>query len=468
MLAKLTSKHTRFVKHALFVFLTTLLIFILCFFAYFFKKDSEYTSRIYPNIYLDNVNIGGKTADAAEEIINQKEVSIANTELTILFKREIIATFSANTLGVKRNTPATIAQAYSVGREKSPKKRLYNKFVTLFNLKKINFATQIDYNQKPLINFIAQSKKTYNSDPQNALFEFDNGRVKSFKQEKKGYRIDEESFLKESDKAINSLSKKQIVLRGQEIEPDITLSEANNLGIEELIGEGKSDFAGSHPERIHNITVAASRFNGVLIPANSVLSFDQTVGDITTTTGFVQAYVIQNGKTVLGDGGGVCQVSTTLFRAALNTGLPILERTAHAYRVGYYENDSKPGLDATIFYPTVDLKIKNDTPTHILIQTEIIPGTTQLYFRLYGKKDGRQVYLSQPTLYDQQPPPPTKYQDDPTLKRGQTKQVDFAAWGGKTNFEYKVTKSNGQISFEKNFYSNFRPWQAVYLVGTAD
>ena len=165
--------------------------------------------------------------------------------------------------------------------------------------------------------------------------------------------------------------------------------------------------------------------------------------------------------------GGVCQVSTTLFRAALNAGIPIIERTAHAYRVGYYENDSKPGFDATVFAPSPDLKIKNDTPASILIQTEVDQENNLLYFRFYGKKDGRRIEISPVTVYDVVPPLPEIRQDDPTLKKGVTKQVDFPAWGAKAVFNYKVYQGAKTI-FEKEFFSSYRPWQAVYLVGTAD
>ena len=170
----------------------------------------------------------------------------------------------------------------------------------------------------------------------------------------------------------------------------------------------------------------------------------------------------------MGDGGGVCQVSTTLFRAALNAGLPIVERTAHAYRVGYYENDSKPGFDATVFSPYVDLKIRNDTPASILIQTEIDKENNLLYFRFFGKKDTRRIEISPVTVYDVVSPLPEMRQDDPTLKKGVVKQVDFPAWGAKAIFSYKVTRGGGEVSFEKKFLSVYRPWAAVYLVGTSD
>jgi vancomycin resistance protein YoaR len=248
------------------------------------------------------------------------------------------------------------------------------------------------------------------------------------------------------------------------LKPTVTLAQSNNLGIEELIGVGKSDYTHSAPERVHNVIHAANRFNGVLVKPGQELSFVDIIGDISQASGYKTAYVIQNGRTVLGDGGGVCQVSTTLFRAALNTGLPITERHAHAYRVGYYENDSKPGLDATIYTPSVDLRIKNDTPAHILVQTIIDEDTNQLYFYLYGKKDGRQATVGDITVYDVSPPPEPLYQDDPNLPIGITKQVDFAAWGGKSRYDYSVTYANGDVKKE-TFYSSYRPWQAVFLVG---
>ena len=190
------------------------------------------------------------------------------------------------------------------------------------------------------------------------------------------------------------------------------------------------------------------------------------MGEISSATGYKPSYIIKNGRTVLGDGGGVCQVSTTLFRAILNAGLPIVERKAHSYRVSYYEQDAKPGFDATVFDPYVDLKFKNDTPTALLIQGVVDRKEKKVYFFIYGKKDNRKVYISTPKVYDVVPPPEPLYIEDPTLKKGVVKQIDFSAWGAKSVFTYRVEK-NGEVIFEKVFKSVYRPWRAVYLVGTS-
>lgn len=176
--------------------------------------------------------------------------------------------------------------------------------------------------------------------------------------------------------------------------------------------------------------------------------------------------MINDGKTELGDGGGVCQVSTTMFRAALNAGLQIVERHQHAYRVGYYEQDSGPGIDAAIYSPSVDLKFKNNTGHAILIQTVNDPDNSALTFVFYGTKDpNRQVTISTPVVLSQTPAPPPLYQNDPTLPVGQTKQTDYSANGADVYFTRTVTE-NGKVIIQDKFTSDYQPWQAVYLVGT--
>ena len=246
----------------------------------------------------------------------------------------------------------------------------------------------------------------------------------------------------------------------------IVNDQVNSLGIRELIGKGVSYFAGSIPNRIFNIELGAKRINGTIIAPGEVFSFNNTVGEVSGQTGYRQAYVISSGRTILDDGGGICQVSTTIFRAALNSGLPIVSRTAHAYRVGYYEQRGfGPGLDATVFSPSVDFKFKNDTEKHILIQTIFNRSNAMLEVDIYGTRDDRIVELSKPVILSRSPALPELRQDDPTLPKGTIKQVDFAAEGASVYFTRKVYR-RGQLLYDDNIKSNFKPWQAIFLVGT--
>lgn len=305
---------------------------------------------------------------------------------------------------------------------------------------------------------------------QNATFLFEGGRVLEFKPAKDGIEVEKAKLAEFFENALTKIeqeSKKETVpIPVVRTKPKITTGEVNNLGIRELIGRGVSRFRGSIPSRIHNITLAGSRLNGILLAPGEILSFNQALGDVSEFTGYKQAYIIKEGKTILGDGGGVCQVSSTLFRAVLKAGLPIVERRAHSYRVSYYEQDALPGFDATVYSPSVDLKIKNDTPAHILIQAKADTKSGTLTFELYGTDDGRVAITTKPRVWDQVAPPPDSYQDDPTLPAGKIKQVDFKAWGAKAAIDYKVTRGN-EVLQDRTFYSVYRPWQAVYLRGIA-
>ncbi|KKS70918.1 MAG: hypothetical protein UV41_C0010G0029 [Candidatus Daviesbacteria bacterium GW2011_GWA2_42_7] len=317
-----------------------------------------------------------------------------------------------------------------------------------------------------LDSYLLDLAKKIDRPTQDAKFKFDpeTKRVRDFQPEEEGRKLD---TVKTAELIIQALtgSSHDITLPVKVTKPKIAASSVNSFGIQELIGQGISHFTGSIENRIYNIRLAASRINGTLLPPGEIFSFNGTVGDISSASGYKQAYVIKSGRTVLDDGGGVCQVSTTLFRAALNSGLPVIERTAHAYRVGYYEQGFPPGLDATVFSPTVDFKFKNDTAAHVLIQA-YVTGTT-LYIDLYGTSDGRIAKLSTPAVTNQTPPPPELRQDDPELPRGVVKQVDWSAWGANVSFTRSVTRA-GQTLISETFRSNYKPWQAVFLIGTKE
>jgi vancomycin resistance protein YoaR len=319
--------------------------------------------------------------------------------------------------------------------------------------------------QKKLEAFLVEVAKKIDQPVKEGQFSFDPNttKVSQFTASQDGRELDRIKTASLLTEAITNLRSREIQLPVNIVKPKTQTSDVNELGIKELIGRGVSNFAGSIPNRIYNVGLGAAKINGTLIAPGQTFSFNQTVGDISAATGFKQAYVIKSGRTVLDDGGGICQVSTTLFRAALNTGLPIVERTAHAYRVGYYEQGFPPGLDATIFYPSVDFKFKNDTTHHILVQA-YVSGTT-LTVDLYGTSDGRTVSQSTPVFLSRTPALPEIRQDDPTLPVGEIKQVDFAAAGANISFKRTVTK-DGQTLYDETFRSNYRPWAAVYLVGT--
>lgn len=325
-------------------------------------------------------------------------------------------------------------------------------------------------NESELASAITEVAKKINREPQNPKFNFDGIRVSEFEPALDGVKLDESKLKVSLVNAIEQFEtgdNKEITIEAPitKTAPDVTTEKVNNLGIKELIGRGTSTYFHSIPGRVFNVSLATSRINGILVKPGETFSFNNALGDVSEFTGYQQAYIISNGKTILGDGGGVCQVSSTLFRSLLNAGLPITERAAHAYRVSYYEQNSPPGMDATVYGPSPDLKFTNDTGNYVLIVAKADPKHYSLLIELYGTKDGRVATISKPTVSNVSPALPTVYQDDPTLPAGTTKQVDFSASGAKVSFNYNVEK-DGKSIFKKTFTSNYRPWAAVYLRGT--
>jgi vancomycin resistance protein YoaR len=179
-------------------------------------------------------------------------------------------------------------------------------------------------------------------------------------------------------------------------EPKTSLESLNDLGITELIGRGESKFNGSPRNRRHNIKVGVSKMAGIIVKPGEEFSFNKYLGAVEASTGFLPELVIKKEGTVPEFGGGLCQVSSTTFRAAMHAGLPITQRRNHSYAVQYY---APQGSDATIYPGVVDLKFTNDTGNSILIWP-YLKDENYLIFDFYGTYDGRKVELGTPYSYD--------------------------------------------------------------------
>jgi len=223
-------------------------------------------------------------------------------------------------------------------------------------------------------------------------------------------------------------------------------------------------FSGSSPERIQNIATAAAEFHGVLVAPGETFSMANYLGDISLDNGYAEALIIFGNRTVKGVGGGVCQVSTTLFRAVFFGGYPIVERHPHAYRVGYYEQGTGspgPGMDATVFVPLVDFKFTNDTPYWLLMETYIYGN--QLLWKFYSTSDGRTVSWSSDRSNEVKAPK-TLYRENEDLPEGKIVQVDWAAKGLDV-VVYRTVQRNGEVLSEDRIKTHYLPWRAIYEYG---
>jgi len=262
---------------------------------------------------------------------------------------------------------------------------LDNYLIKIINLDKFPLRKgeiEIILNEEKVKDYLKDFAQKYiDINPQNAVLKAENGKLIIVKPEINGRSLDIEDTYLQIKKALLENGPSEIELT---VSPNLAEVRSDNyleLGIRELIGTGYSNFTGSPQNRIHNITLGANKVNGSLIKPGEAFSLNQAIGPVDAESGFLPELVIKENKTVPEYGGGLCQIGTTCFRAALNSALPILERKNHAYIVQYYY---PIGTDATIYPPHPDVIFLNDTPGYILIQTRI--EGNYLYFDFYGTK----------------------------------------------------------------------------------
>ncbi|MFA6389751.1 MAG: VanW family protein [Patescibacteria group bacterium] len=311
------------------------------------------------------------------------------------------------------------------------------------------FREYLEKNVSPQIDIAAQD----------ARFKIENGAVTEFQGSNDGQKLDLEKSLAKIEFELAIKKNNKVELAVEVTKSGLSQESVNEYGIKEIVGIGESNFAGSPTNRRKNIRTGANKLNGVLIRPGEEFSLLKALGKIDGTTGYFTELVIKGNKTIPEYGGGLCQIGTTVFRAALASGLPITARANHSYRVQYYE---PAGTDATIYDPAPDLKFLNDTGNYILIQSRI--EGNYLYFDFWGAKDGRQITKTKPVIYNIVKPAPQKIVETTDLKPGEKKCTEKAHNGADAYFDYKVIYPSGEAK-EKRFSSHYRPWQAVCLLG---
>jgi len=333
---------------------------------------------------------------------------------------------------------------------------------------------EIIYNEDKIKIFIQNLSGSINVTPQNATLTVVGGKATVFATARTGKTLDTVQTLVDIENALTarlpdkkgSADSLTINLKVDIQKPEITDDTINSLGIVELVATGTTDFKSSPSNRIHNINVGMKSISGSLIKPGEEFSTLKKLGAIDASTGYLPELVIKNIgdkiSTVPDYGGGLCQVSTTLFRATLNAGLKITERTNHSYRVSYYEPPI--GMDATIYDPAPDFKFVNNYNSYLLVQGRLTG--TKLTFDIYGTKDARVVSISTPEAYDFVAPPAMVETQSPTLAVGQRQQVQKPHQGASAKFHYKVERS-GEILQEKDFLSKYVALAEKWLVGAA-
>ncbi len=307
--------------------------------------------------------------------------------------------------------------------------------------------------------------------PQDARFHFNDqtGTLEVIKPSQGGRALNVAKTLEQLESRVFSTNERTVVMAF-----DYTLPRyhegltAQELGITQMVAESTTYFRGSQQNRRTNIAISASRLDGVILGPGEEFSFNTLIGEISPENGFLEDKLIFGGRTINGVGGGVCQVSTTVFRAALYGGYTIIERNSHGYRVGYYEqNNQPPGLDAAIWSPERDFRFQNDTEHHLLLEVSIYPTDDSIQFRFYSTPTGRTVNVEQPRVANLTPPKPTVYEVNGDLQLGQEIWMDYPAEGADVNVTRTITYPDGTVK-QDNFFTHYLSWGAIVQVASND
>jgi vancomycin resistance protein YoaR len=343
----------------------------------------------------------------------------------------------------------------------------------LLGVQRVDGGVQVVLNPNGLREMLEPVKMRTDRLPLNAKFIFnDETRLLELMQESQtGFVVDvDASILAINDTLLRGEHTVPLVVNEEQPKVSSTSTGAE-LGITELMWAETSYFYGSSTERIQNIQAASERFHGVLVAPGETFSMGTTMGDVSLENGFAEALIIYGGRTIKGVGGGVCQVSTTLFRAVFNSGFPIVERYSHAYRVSYYEMTASgaadprlAGLDATVYFPLVDFKFKNDSPYWILMETYVNVGARTLTWKFYSTKDGRSVTWDTTGPMNVVSAPSPLFEENTELKKNEMKQVDWAANGADVTVTRTVWR-NGAVLFQDQVKTHYEPWQAICQYG---
>jgi vancomycin resistance protein YoaR len=321
-----------------------------------------------------------------------------------------------------------------------------------------NGATKLTIGGAGAEAWFAKLEKSVERAPADARFEVRADGSIGIVPDRPGLAIDVPATAKAILAAAISPTQRTAELAGRTATAERTTADAQAMGISGVVGSYHTTYGGI-PSRLHNVALVANLIDGALIKPGATFSFNGTTGERTAEKGFQEAPVIINGELQTGLGGGVCQVSTTVFNAAYDAGLQIDERTNHALYISHYPL----GRDATVDFPTLDLKFTNDTDHWLLLRTFV--GTGSLTVNLYGTPQSRRVETTTAPLRVVGAPR-IKRVSDPTLLKGESEVLEYGQPARATSVSRTVYGANGKVLHEDTWYSSYRSEPKVVRVGT--
>ncbi|MBP9827553.1 VanW family protein [Patescibacteria group bacterium] len=417
----------------------------------------------------------GATIDMEEALsiisADVQDLELSTVPLALVERSAIVSTEQAQELipDAKRaveQAPYTLTHTTDNGQEEAFE--ITAKDLTIWLKPAVGDTPYLSLDREAMAGFLTDVRTAVEISPRDAKFTVENDRVTEFVGSRDGISIDEDQLFANLLTALNTDAAPEVItVATKRIPPNVPMDSINNFGIKEILGVGFSDFSGSPSNRRKNIQHGVDKLNGLLIAPGETLSLLEHLRPFTVADGYLPELVIKGDEIIPEIGGGLCQIGSTAFRAAMNSGLDIVERRNHSLVVSYYNDPSNgnPGTDATLYDPAPDLKIKNDTANYIMLATEVDQETSEVFFTFWGTKDGRQGYYTPPEVlsWNGYGTPVTKYTT--SLPEG-TRQCQSGYPGATTTFDYIIDWADG-TSTVRTFNSTYRTLPQICLVGVS-
>jgi len=305
--------------------------------------------------------------------------------------------------------------------------------------------------------WLSSVKRSVNRPPSDATFRVVSGGIEVVPG-RPGRTLDVSSARAAIEKAMLSPTGRSATVATTTSQPSRTTADAEAMGITGVVGSYTTTYGGT-PGRLHNVQLVADLIDGALVAPGKQFSFNRTTGERNEAKGFEEAPVIINGELESGIGGGVCQVSTTLFNAAFEAGLSIDKRTNHALYISHYPL----GRDATVNYPDIDLVFTNDTDKWLLIRTFV--GAGSLTVNIYGTPQHRRVETETAPL-EVDGKVPWQRIDDDTMFKGQKVVEQWGAPPRSTSVTRRVYRPDGKLLYDSTWHSYYVGEPTVVRIGT--
>lgn len=417
--------------------------------------------RTLPNLFLEGIDVGNLTPDELRAKIDAVSADFSQREVKFIYDAHV-KTLSFNQLGIVPLKEITFKQLSTYGKTGFIFEQWYYIFYTLKNHS--IFTLQREFNREKAFEAIYNFVKDYTIKPQDAkiIISDDEKIIKVPAIIGEQANINDaleqlESFISEEQLS----SDYSVKIAKVAVNPDITDEDIKNMHITGKIAEAITYFNPANKERTHNIKIASSKLNDYIVPPGAIFSFNDAVGPRTKEAGYKEAMVIVENEFEPGLGGGICQVSSTIYNAALKANLPIIERRRHSLLVDYVP----PGLDATVVYGILDFKFKNNTDGYLWIKTEV--NSNFLKVKLFGWDENiPNVTIARAETKIE---PPVEYIEDPILSKGEEVIEEAGKVGYKVQVARILKNKDGQV-LTREIISNdtYPPEKKVIRLGVAD